>query len=374
MGQKVNPNGLRLGINKDWEAKWYSNKKDFAMNLAKDVKIREFLTENLKNAGIAKVEIERNSKRCEVVIHTSKPGVMIGHGGEEIEKLKTELSKIADENVQISIVDIKKADLNAQLVAESIANQITNRASFRMAQKRAIRNAGTSEFYDIAAKRIIPVETQKYVPRFVASVYIIKNYEKYGLKFKEWKEDYEYYSLPFTSPVRLVAKYSGVTEREFMQLNPALRSPFVPSNRHGYQIRLPKDKMLRLKKNYNVLKNQSAQDYQVYYVKRGDSLSTISYRFGVSQGILMSINGIVNSNRIREGQKLYVPVSYYALQKAKVKTQTAKAAATASHVVARGDTLYGIALKYRTSADTLARLNRLRSPYTIRVGQVLRIR
>ena len=87
----------------------------------------------------------------------------------------------------------------------------------------------------------------------------------------------------------------------------------------------------------------------------------------------MSINGIVNSNRIREGQKLYVPVSYYALQKAKVKTQTAKAAA-ASHVVARGDTLYGIALKYRTSADTLARLNRLRSPYTIRVGQVLRIR
>ena len=239
--------------------------------------------------------------------------------------------------------------------------------------KRAIRNAGTSEFYDIAAKRIIPVETQKYVPRFVASVYIIKNYEKYGLKFKEWKEDYEYYSLPFTSPVRLVAKYSGVTEREFMQLNPALRSPFVPSNRHGYQIRLPKDKMARLKKNYNVLKNQSAQDYQVYYVKRGDSLSTISYRFGVSQGILMSINGIVNSNRIREGQKLYVPVSYYALQKAKVKTQTAKAAA-ASHVVARGDTLYGIALKYRTSADTLARLNRLRSPYTIRVGQVLRIR
>ena len=141
MGQKVNPNGLRLGINKDWEAKWYSNKKDFAMNLAKDVKIREFLTENLKNAGIAKVEIERNAKKCEVVIHTSKPGVMIGHGGEEIEKLKQQLSKIADENVQISIVDIKKADLNAQLVAESIANQITNRASFRMAQKRAIRNA-----------------------------------------------------------------------------------------------------------------------------------------------------------------------------------------------------------------------------------------
>ena len=111
MGQKVNPNGLRLGINKDWQAKWYAKGKDFSKNLEKDVKIREYLTENLKNAGIAKVEIERNSKRCEVVIHTSKPGVMIGHGGEEIEKLKTQLSKIADENVQISIVDIKKVDL-----------------------------------------------------------------------------------------------------------------------------------------------------------------------------------------------------------------------------------------------------------------------
>ena len=146
MGQKVNPNGLRLGINKDWEAKWYSNKKDFAKYLDIDVKIREYLTENLKNAGIknagiAKVEIERNAKKTEVVIHTSKPGVMIGHGGEEIEKLKKQLSKITGENVQISIVDIKKADLNAQLVADSIANQITNRASFRMAQKRAIRNA-----------------------------------------------------------------------------------------------------------------------------------------------------------------------------------------------------------------------------------------
>ena len=141
MGQKVNPNGLRLGINKDWEAKWYANKKDFSKVLAKDIEIRKYLEKNLKNAGIAKVEIERTAKRCEVVIHTSKPGVMIGRGGEEIEKLKKQLSKIADENVQISIVDIKKADMNAQLVADSIANQITNRASFRMAQKRAIRNA-----------------------------------------------------------------------------------------------------------------------------------------------------------------------------------------------------------------------------------------
>ena len=141
MGQKVNPNGLRLGINKDWEAKWYANKSDFSDKLLKDIEIRKFFEKNLKNAGIAKVEIERNAKRCEVIVHTSKPGVMIGRGGEEIEKLKKQLSKVADENVQISIVDIKKADMNAQLVADSIANQISNRASFRMAQKRAIRNA-----------------------------------------------------------------------------------------------------------------------------------------------------------------------------------------------------------------------------------------
>ncbi len=141
MGQKVNPNGLRLGINKDWEAKWYANKKDFSKNLSTDIKIREYFEKNLKSAGIAKVEIERTTKKCEVTVHTSKPGVMIGKGGEEIEKLKKKLSNMTGENIQISIVDIKKADLNAKLVADSIANQITNRASFRMAQKRAIRNA-----------------------------------------------------------------------------------------------------------------------------------------------------------------------------------------------------------------------------------------
>lgn len=141
MGQKVSPNGLRIGINKTWEASWYANKKDFSKVLNNDIKIREYFDKNLKDAGIAKVEIDRNSKRCEIIVHTSKPGVMIGKGGEEIEKLKKTLSKLVNEDIQISIVDIKNPDINAQLVANSIANQITNRASFRMAQKRAIRNA-----------------------------------------------------------------------------------------------------------------------------------------------------------------------------------------------------------------------------------------
>ncbi len=141
MGQKVNPNGLRLGINKDWEAKWYAPKEDVSKVLVNDIKIRNYLEKNLKNAGIAKIEIERTPKKCEVSIHTSRPGVIIGRGGEEIAKLKSKLSNAVGENINISIVDIKKADLNAQLVADSIASQITNRASFRMAQKRAIRNA-----------------------------------------------------------------------------------------------------------------------------------------------------------------------------------------------------------------------------------------
>ena len=141
MGQKVSPIGLRLGINKDWEAKWYANNSEFSDYLQKDLKIRKYIENNLDEAGISKVEIERNNKRCEVIVHTSKPGVILGKGGEGIEKIKNEVSKIANENVQISIVDVKKIDTDAVLVARSIASQIENRASFRVAQKRAIRNA-----------------------------------------------------------------------------------------------------------------------------------------------------------------------------------------------------------------------------------------
>ena len=141
MGQKVNPNGLRLGINKDWDSKWYANKADFSKYLANDVKIREYFEKSQKANGISKVQIERNSKRTEVIVHTAKPGVIIGRGGEQIEVMKKELSKLVNEDIQISIVDIKKPDMSAQIVADSNAMQIENPASYRMAQKRAIRNA-----------------------------------------------------------------------------------------------------------------------------------------------------------------------------------------------------------------------------------------
>ncbi|MGM9834912.1 MAG: 30S ribosomal protein S3 [Bacilli bacterium] len=140
MGQKVNPIGLRIGVNKDWESKWFANKKDFGTLLNKDVKIRDYVAKNLKDAAVSSVIIERNNKRTEVKIMTAKPGIIIGKGGEDIEKLKKALNKLVDEDIYVSIVEVKNPDLNAKLVADQIASQIENRAPFRSAQKRAIRN------------------------------------------------------------------------------------------------------------------------------------------------------------------------------------------------------------------------------------------
>ena len=140
MGQKVNPAGLRLVINKDWTAKWYAPSKDFSATLENDMKIRNFLDKKLKNAAVSSVTIERSNKKTEIKISTAKPGVVIGHGGEEIEKLKKQINKLVGEEVQISIMEVKNADMDAQLVANNIASQIENRGSYRMAQKRAIRN------------------------------------------------------------------------------------------------------------------------------------------------------------------------------------------------------------------------------------------
>ena len=140
MGQKVNPNGLRLGITKDWESNWYANKRDFGDTLNKDIKIRKFLEKELKNAAVASVIIERTAKRLDITINTAKPGVIIGRGGEDIDKLRKKVSKLVNEDVYISIVEVKNPDLCAKLVADNIASQIEARAPFRSAQKRAIRN------------------------------------------------------------------------------------------------------------------------------------------------------------------------------------------------------------------------------------------
>ena len=140
MGQKVSPVGLRIGINRDWESKWFANNKDFSKFVISDIKIREYLEKELKNCAVSNIVIERNKKRTNVIINTAKPGVIIGRAGADIEKRKKDLQKLTGETIYISIVEIKQPDLNANLVAENIATQLENRVSFRVAQKRAIRN------------------------------------------------------------------------------------------------------------------------------------------------------------------------------------------------------------------------------------------
>ena len=134
MGQKVNPHGLRVGIIKDWESKWYAE-KDFADNLVEDNKIRKYLKKKLYAAGVSKIEIERASDRVKVTLFTAKPGVVIGKGGAEIEKLKAETQKLTTKKLFIDIKEIKKPDCDAQLVAENIAGQLESRVSFRRAMK-----------------------------------------------------------------------------------------------------------------------------------------------------------------------------------------------------------------------------------------------
>jgi small subunit ribosomal protein S3 len=141
MGQKVNPHGLRVGVIKGWDAKWYADKKDFANNLVEDNKIRKFIKKKLYAAGIDKVEIERMSKRVRIHVHTSKPGIVIGKGGASIDELRKQVEKLTANKVAINIVEVKRPEACAQLVAENIALQLENRVSFRRAMKQAMGKA-----------------------------------------------------------------------------------------------------------------------------------------------------------------------------------------------------------------------------------------
>ena len=138
MGQKVNPHGLRVGIIKDWDSRWYAE-KEFADYLIEDYNIRKFLKKKLYASGISRIEIERASDRVKVIVHTAKPGMVIGKGGEDIKKLKDELQKLTDKKLIIDIKEIKRPDRDAQLVAESIALQLENRISFRRAMKSTMQ-------------------------------------------------------------------------------------------------------------------------------------------------------------------------------------------------------------------------------------------
>lgn len=138
MGQKVNPHGLRIGIIKDWDTKWYANKRDFSELLVEDVKIREFIKKKLYTAGIARIEIERAANKVKINVHTAKPGLVIGRGGSGIDELRRQLEKLTQKSVLINITEIKRPELNSQMVAENIASQLERRISFRRAMKQAM--------------------------------------------------------------------------------------------------------------------------------------------------------------------------------------------------------------------------------------------
>ncbi|AEE90404.1 ribosomal protein S3 (BS3) [Tepidanaerobacter acetatoxydans Re1] len=140
MGQKIHPHGLRVGIIKDWDSRWYS-KKDFSDQLLEDFKIREYIKKKLFTSGISKIEIERAANRIRITINTAKPGMVIGRGGSGVDELKSELEKMTDKQVSINVIEIKNPDIDAQLVAENIASQLERRISFRRAMKQSISRA-----------------------------------------------------------------------------------------------------------------------------------------------------------------------------------------------------------------------------------------
>ncbi len=141
MGQKVNPHGLRVGVIKDWDSKWFANKSAFGDTLVEDYNVRNFIKKNLYAAGVPRIEIERDAAKVRINIHCAKPGLVIGRGGAEIEKLRTTLEKMMNKPVLLNIVEVKQPDVNATLVAENIAAQLEKRISFRRAMKQAIGRA-----------------------------------------------------------------------------------------------------------------------------------------------------------------------------------------------------------------------------------------
>jgi ribosomal protein S3, bacterial type len=141
MGQKVNPHGLRIGIIKDWDTKWYANDKNFSDLLVEDVKIRKYIKKRLFIAGISRIEIERAANKIKVNVHTAKPGLVIGKGGAGIEELRKELENLTGKNVLVNITEIKVPEMDAQLVAENIASQLEKRISFRRAMKQSMSRA-----------------------------------------------------------------------------------------------------------------------------------------------------------------------------------------------------------------------------------------
>ncbi len=267
--------------------------------------------------------------------------------------------------------------------------------------RKELAKVNSKDFYDLVRTKVSPKETRDYVPRFVASVMIIKNAERYGLDYKEEDHDYAYYHVPLITPIHLVAKHAGISVAEISALNAGLRAGFTPDPKMGYKVRLPKENCEKLISNYDALSKDSSLTYIPYYVKRGDSLSVIADNYGISVSMIMNVNGLRNANMLSIGQKIFIPMRQYRAeqynvaqtkpvvntntvqQKVVVQNQTTVNRSAVSsrpsdgvtkYVIKNGDTISQIALKFGVNSDSLIRLNGLAYPYLIRVGDVLRIK
>ena len=176
--------------------------------------------------------------------------------------------------------------------------------------KKELKSIGSIEYYDLVRTKVTPAETRGYVPSLMAVLYILKHHDEYGIDMPDddgLTQDYDYVHVPFMAQSGMVAKYSGITVAEFNNLNPALSLGFTPDKKYKYKVRVPKNKGKILTANMDKLKSNSYSNYISYYVKSGDSLSGIAYKYGVSMNVLMKINNITNANKIKINQRIFIP-------------------------------------------------------------------
>lgn len=225
MGQKVNPHGLRVGVIKDWDSRWFAKDKDFGDTLVEDYNLRKMLKKQLFAAGVPKIEIERDASKVRVHIHCAKPGMVIGKGGSEIEKLRLQIEKILQKPVAINIVEVKSPDLNAQLVAENIAQQLEKRISFRRAMKQSIGRA-----MKFGAKGI---KTQVAGRLGGAEIARVEQYHEGTIPLQTLRADIDYgFAEAATTYGRIGVKvwlYRG----EVLQDNRSARPPRTTARREG---------------------------------------------------------------------------------------------------------------------------------------------
>ncbi|MCG8572275.1 MAG: LysM peptidoglycan-binding domain-containing protein [Spirochaetes bacterium] len=238
--------------------------------------------------------------------------------------------------------------------------------------KKAIYRAKTADFYELVKKRALPYETRTYVPRFIATIYLIKNKERYSIPFDETKSEYTYYTLPFMCTVSLFTNYAKIDKNEFKKLNPGLRTEFIPKKTQNYSLRIPLAAIENVEKNLSKMKEKSFDHYLTYTIQSGDSLSVISERYGINLDIIKSVNNIRNVHRIWIGQKIFIPLITTG-GKTTVKTTDKESSKYFFYIVKAGETISHIAYKFGIPADTIIKWNQISNPKLIQVGQKIKL-